>query len=176
MKIYVPFAIAVLLLIEACSGNNASDVSSANTKKLSTDSNTAMKTDALPSFSLQDAAGKPVNLQELKGKKLLVNLWASWCPPCRQEMPSIQKLYNSVDTSKVFFALISLDENYDKAKSFIDARKISIPVYFPMENLPALFNVASIPTTFIFNENGNLVHRTDGGDDYNTREYKALLK
>lgn len=130
----------------------------------------------LPAFTIQDVSGKPVNLQSFIGKKLFVNLWASWCPPCRAEMSSIEKLFRSVDTSKVAFLMLSLDDNFEKAKKFIRRRKLSLPIYYPAENLPALFKVQGIPSTFIFNESGELIQRIDGADNYHSDAYRKLLQ
>ena len=129
----------------------------------------------LPSFSVSTAAGNSFNLQNLKGKKVMVNLWASWCPPCRAEMPSIESLYQSIDTSKASIVLLSLDEQMENAVQFLQGSALSNRVFFPGESLPALFNVSGIPTTFFFNEKGELVHQIEGGSDYNTAAIKSLL-
>jgi thiol-disulfide isomerase/thioredoxin len=130
----------------------------------------------LPSFSLMNSNNEIININSFNGKKVFVNLWATWCPPCRKEMPSIAKLYQSIDTSKAVFIMVSLDDNFDKARNYVKTQKLNLPIYYPVENLPALFNVSGIPTTFIFNEQGLLVQRVDGGDDFNTAKYKAMLK
>ena len=131
---------------------------------------------SIPAFQMQDAANNVVSLESLKGKKLLVNLWASWCPPCKREMPSIQKLYKSIHTSKVAFVMLSLDDNFDKAKRYFTSAKLDLPLYYPAQNLPPLFSVQSIPTTFIFDESGKLLRRIDGSEDYDTREFRNILK
>lgn len=174
---------ALLTTLAACSSNNNKEMGTATTEvqQASIDSNaaaapTTVNTAELPTFNLQDKNGDILNLQRFKGKKVFVNLWASWCPPCRAEMPSIQRLAKSVDTGKVAFVMLSLDEHFDKAKGFIKAKKLTLPIYYPAENLPALFNVQAIPSTFIFNESGRLIQRIDGGDNYDTKEYTELLK
>jgi thiol-disulfide isomerase/thioredoxin len=131
---------------------------------------------SLPRFALQDVTGRNVSLESFKGKKVFVNLWASWCPPCLREMPSIEKLQTGVDSNKVAFVMISLDDDFDKAKQFLIQEKLTLPIYYPAESLPTLFNVQGIPTTFIFDEAGVLFHRVDGGDDYNSEKYFKLLK
>ena len=141
-----------------------------------TDSNMASANILLPSFSMQDVNGKIVNLQTFKGKKLFVNLWASWCGPCKREIPSIEKLAQSIDHNKAQFVLISLDDNFEFAKRYFSSKGYKVPIYYPKENPPALFNVQGIPATFIFNENGELVKRIDGSENYDTKEYKALLQ
>lgn len=184
MNIVLIISTAVFITsLTACSNNkNQKEVTPpvTETRQTSTENNMATAapkvTTVVPSFTVQNIQGQPVNLQSFKGKKLFVNLWASWCPPCRREMPSIEKLFQSVDTSKVAFVMLSLDDNFDKAKKFIKNQKLKLPIYYPTENLPELFNVQGIPATFIFNEKGELIQRIDGGDDYNSDQYRNMLK
>lgn len=167
-----------IALFSSCVNNEKQKDDSTNNQQQqnTTDNNTAAATQSLPSFSILDINGNTVNLQSLKGKKVFVNLWASWCPPCKREMPSIEKLYRSVDTNKVRFLLVSLDDKFELAKKYVSSKKLSLPIYYPAENPPALFNVDGIPATFIFDEKGTLIKRVDGGEDYNTNEYKTLLQ
>jgi thiol-disulfide isomerase/thioredoxin len=185
MKQRFIFAATILSVVFAACSNNTTkeeNASTATEQQVSTDSNTAaapsenITAEALPAFTIQDIAGNNINLQSLKGKKVFVNLWASWCPPCRREMPSIQKLSKAVDQNKVSFVMLSLDDNFDKAKAFVKRQKLSLPIYYPAESLPAMFNVQGIPTTFIFDESGMLIQRIDGGDNYDSQEYRKLLQ
>jgi thiol-disulfide isomerase/thioredoxin len=168
-------AIVCLVMAASCSNNNAAESTSAQ-QQTDVDNNTATAAIQVPSFSVKDVNGNVVNLQSLKGKKLFVNLWASWCPPCKRELPSIEKLYQSVDTSKTRFILVSFDDKFEAALKYVSSKKISLPIYYPTENPPALFQVQGIPATFIFNENGELVKRIDGGENYDSKEYKALFQ
>lgn len=129
----------------------------------------------LPHFTMEDAAGNTLDIHTLKGKKLFVNLWATWCPPCRAEMPSIEKLYAAADKEKAQFVLLSLDDRFEKAKKYMQDNKLSLPVYFPAGELPALFAVDGIPATFIFDEKGKLVEQRIGSDDYDTPAYRHLF-
>ncbi len=129
----------------------------------------------LPAFKMVDVKGRPFNLAGFKGKKVFVNLWASWCPPCRAEIPSIEQLYNKVDKSKAAFVLLSLDSDFETAVTFAAEHKLASPVYYPAENLPSLFNVQGIPVTFVFDEEGALLSQIEGGDDYDTEKYLTLL-
>ena len=178
MKCKFFFAAATFIIVFTSCSNDQKEQNATSTKTQQTniDSNDASTSTTLPSFSIQDIDGNVVNLQNLKGKKLFVNLWASWCPPCKREIPSIEKLSHSVDNNKVQFLLISLDDQFEQAKKYVSSKGIKLPVYYPAENPPALFNVQGIPATFIFNENGELLKRIDGGENYNTKEYKALLQ
>jgi len=115
-------------------------------------------------------------LQRYQGKAVLVNLWASWCPPCLAEMPGLQALYQQTDTTKVAFVLISLDENPNRARALLKRRGYTLPVFFPAVPLPAPFNAATIPTTIILAPDGRVADRHEGMADYDTPEFKAALE
>jgi len=127
----------------------------------------------LPLFTLD---GRPANLRQFRGKAVLVNLWASWCPPCLAEMPALQALYQKTDTSKVAFVLISLDANPNKARALLKRKGYTLPVFFPAAPLPAPFDSPSIPSTIILTPSGRLADRHDGMADYDTPEFKAALE
>lgn len=130
----------------------------------------------LPTFNVTGMDGSSVNLADLKGKKVFVNLWATWCPPCRAEIPSIEALSSKVDKQKVAFVMLSLDENINLPKQFAKTKKLQLPVFYPAEGLPAMFKTDGIPATFIFNEKGELIKQNMGAEDYDTNEYVQLLK
>lgn len=130
----------------------------------------------LPAMKVEAASGAVVSLDQFKGKKVFVNLWASWCPPCKKEMPSIQKLYQSVDTSKVVFVMLSLDDRFEQAKNYFSKQKLQLPLYYPAQALPPIFNVQGIPATFIFNEEGTLVKSVMGMENYDSDQFRSLLK
>jgi thiol-disulfide isomerase/thioredoxin len=176
-KIMITFPLFVFALV-SCTNNQKKEKSTAGAEQQqnSTDSNMAAATIQLPSFSIKDVNGNIVNMQNLKGKKLFVNLWASWCPPCKKEMPSIEKLYQTVDSNKVKFVLISFDDQFELAKKYVTSKKIKLPIYYPTENPPALFNVQGIPATFIFNEKGELIKQIEGMENYDSKEYRALFQ
>jgi thiol-disulfide isomerase/thioredoxin len=178
-RLVMVIAVALFALqMTSCANNSPKENNdvAVQEQQQNTDNNLAAATVLLPSFSLQDVNGNMVNMQSLKGKKLFVNLWASWCPPCKKEMPSIEKLYQSVDSNKVRFVLISFDDHFEQAKKYVSSKRLKLPIYYPTENPPALFNVQGIPVTFIFNEKGELVKQIEGMEDYNNKEYKALLQ
>jgi len=120
--------------------------------------------------------GKAVNLSDLKGKVVFVNLWASWCPPCRAEMPGIEALYKKVDHSKIAFVMLSLDDDAAKARKFVQAQGYTFPVYLRTGDLPAPFDSNSIPSTVILGPDGQVATRHDGMAEYDTPEFKAALE
>ena len=181
-------AIMLVATLAACGNNETSNAKNGSPEIVHTNvdnhnADAATNADAapgpsatLPSFSLLDLNDQAIELQQFRGKKVFVNLWATWCPPCRREMPSIEKLLKTIDTSKVAFVMISLDDQFDKAKKYIRKQQLNLPVYYPAQQLPALFNVDGIPSTFIFDEHGQLIRHVEGSEDYNTDAYRTLLK
>ncbi|GAB3585320.1 TlpA family protein disulfide reductase [Hymenobacter daeguensis] len=119
--------------------------------------------------------GKAVNLSDLKGKVVFVNLWASWCPPCRAEMPGIEALYQKVDHSKIAFVMLSLDDDAAKARQFVQSKGYTFPVYLRTGDLPTPFDSNSIPSTVILGPDGQVAARHDGMAEYDTPEFKAAL-
>jgi len=168
----IKFAIAGVIIMGAisCSSLNNDDNKSQNPQQQST-----KEIKRLPSFIIEDINGNVININSFKGKKVFVNLWASWCPPCREEIPSIESLKNKVSSEKAVFVMLSLDKHFDDAKKFKASNNMQLPVYYPASELPELFNIQGIPATFIFNEKGELIKVNNGADDYNTDEYFRLL-
>ena len=108
-------------------------------------------------FTLIDLTGKSWTLSALKGKVVLVNFWATWCPPCRKEMPDLQALYERF-TDQGFVILSISDEEIDKVQPFITERHITYPVMLdPGRKVNELFQVEGIPKSFIYDREGKLV-------------------
>jgi peroxiredoxin len=108
-------------------------------------------------FTLADLRGKTWNLKELRGKVVLVNFWATWCPPCRKEIPDLETLYNRFEAQGLVILGIS-DEDANKVKPFVAERNITYPVLLdPGRKVNELFQVAGIPKTFIYDRSGKLV-------------------
>lgn len=130
---------------------------------------------SLPSFSMMDASGNIVNLQSFKGKKVFLNIWATWCPPCRSEIPSIEKLYKKADKEKAVFIMLAVDKSFDIALKYANKHNMKTPLFYPAENLPAVLYTTGIPATYIFDENGELIKKNVGADDYSTSAYVNML-
>jgi thiol-disulfide isomerase/thioredoxin len=174
MKYHILIVLFFIVTAYGCNNSKAEPAPETSITKTA-DVKTAQAAISLPSFKIIDLKGRAFNLADFRGKKIFVNLWASWCPPCRAEIPSIEKLYGKIDKNKAAFVMLSLDNDFATAALFATNNKLTTPVYYPAENLPALFNVQGIPATFIFDEKGNLIKRMDGGDDYNTSAYLSLF-
>jgi len=108
-------------------------------------------------FTLQDLQGKTWHLRDLQGKVVLVNFWATWCPPCRKEMPDLQALYDTYK-DQGFLVLSISDEELDKVSPFIAERKISYPVLLdPGRKVNDAFVVEGIPKSFVYDREGKMV-------------------
>jgi len=108
-------------------------------------------------FTLTDLHGKAWHLQDLHGKVVLVNFWATWCPPCRKEMPDLDALYNKYKDQGLVVLAIS-DEEAAKVSPYIAERKISYPVLLdPGRKVNDAFIVEGIPKSFVYDRSGKLV-------------------
>lgn len=108
-------------------------------------------------FTLTDLQGKNWHLRDLQGKVVLVNFWATWCPPCRKEMPALQALYDKYK-DRGFLVLAISDEEMAKVSPFIAERKISYPVLLDLgRKVNDAFVVEGIPKSFVYDRSGKLV-------------------
>jgi thiol-disulfide isomerase/thioredoxin len=128
------------------------------------------------SFSVTAADGKIITSDSLKGKVVLINFWASWCPPCRAEMPSLNKLYNDLkDDDHFVFLFINEDERIENAKNFISKNNYSIPLYFRL-NVPTEIFSGTLPTTLVLNKQGKVVLKHEGMASYDSESFINQLK
>lgn len=118
-----------------------------------------------PDFTLKNLEGEKVQLSDFKGKKVLINFWATWCKPCRDEMPAMEKYYQSASNDVVFLA-VNTDPTSD-VKGFADEMKLTFPIL--LDNADKTMNaygVLSIPTTFFIDEKGNIGSKHVGQMSY----------
>jgi thiol-disulfide isomerase/thioredoxin len=128
------------------------------------------------SFKLKSIAGEVVELSAFKDKVIFINLWATWCPPCRAEMPSIQALYDKMkDKEEVVFIMLSTDQSEAKVKRFINKKKFDFPVYLAASTVPDVLRSPSIPTTFVIAKNGQIVSKKVGMAKYDTDSFENFL-
>ncbi|TXD49720.1 TlpA family protein disulfide reductase [Polaribacter sp. IC073] len=126
-------------------------------------------------LKLIDSDGKVSSLADLKGKVIFLNYWATWCPPCIAEMPSIDKLHEEMGDD-VAFILLSFDKDFETAKAFDKRKGYNLPIYAQASNLPAMLKSSALPTTYIIDVDGNIALKHEGMADYNTAEFKNFLK
>ena len=109
-------------------------------------------------FTLTDLNGKSWTLKDLKGRVVLVNFWATWCPPCQKEMPDLEALYNQYKDQGFLILALSEDEETNKVAPFIAERKITYPILLdPGSKVNNLFEIQGIPKSFVYDRDGRLV-------------------
>lgn len=128
-------------------------------------------------FTINTLDGKPVDFNTFKGKPIFLNIWATWCGPCRAEMPSIQKLYETVNNDSVNFIMLSYDteDQTQKVKNFIKSKGFTFPVYMAGD-LPPQLQVQTIPSTFIITSDGTFAFKKTGMADYDTNKFRKFLQ
>src|SRR5260370_33967410 len=122
------------------------------------------------SWSVTGLDGKEISAAKLRGKVLFINRWATWCPPCMEEMPSIQKLYDSLKDSDVAFLIVSNPKNNkeEDVRRMAASQGWSMPVYLATEGFPPVLKSEFIPATFIANRKGQVVYRIVDKKYWNT--------
>lgn len=129
-------------------------------------------------FTIKNFKGERVNVADHKGKVIFLNVWATWCGPCRAEMPTIESLYQKMDTTGVVFIMLSVDKDGDteKIQKYISKYKYTFPVYQPSGYLTSQLNVPSIPTTLIISKSGKVVAKEVGSTNFDTNKFRKFLE
>ena len=128
-------------------------------------------------FSFTDIKGNITSTANLKGKVIFINFWASWCPPCRAEMPSINKLYEKLKTDdRYFFVFINEDEDKIKAMKFIEDNHFTIPLHSSTGPVPNEIYSGSLPTTIVIDKTGKIVLKHETMAGYNTDDFIQQLQ
>jgi thiol-disulfide isomerase/thioredoxin len=136
-----------------------------------------------PDFKGKTSEGKEIKLSDYLGKVVLIDFWASWCPPCREEMPELIKFYKAHNDPKFELIAVNIDNDKAKMQQFLD--KLSPKPGFQIiadneQQIPALFNIEAMPTTIFIDKKGKIRFRHDGFkqsyiNDFN-EELTQLLK
>ena len=124
-------------------------------------------------WQLKDATGNTVSLEAYKGKIVFINFWATWCPPCIAEMPSIQKLYTDYQDQIVF--LFVTTDSFEKANAFMIKENLTLPVYQSLTNPPVEMDSSTIPATYIIDKQGNVITSKIGTADWNSDSFREKL-
>ena len=124
-------------------------------------------------WQLVDANGTDFDFTTAMGKVVLLNFWATWCPPCVAEMPSLQALYNAYGSEVVF--LFVTNDDPKKVAEFVRKKDYSLPVYFAKTDPPSLLSSKYLPTTYIIDRGGKLKVVQTGASDWNSEQTRKLL-
>ena len=124
-------------------------------------------------WQLVDASGQRVILEDYKGKIIFINFWATWCPPCIAEMPSMQKLYVDYQ-DKIVFLFVTTD-SFEKANAFMVKENLTLPIYQSVTNPPMEMDSSTIPATYLIDKQGNVILAKIGTANWNSDSFREKL-
>lgn len=131
-----------------------------------------------PGFTARNLKGQRVRLADYRGRVVLLNLWATWCGPCRVEMPGLENLYRRFRSEGLEILAVSLDKgsSTDPVQKFVDEYQLSFPVLVdPDGQVEGLYNTFTIPTTYVIDRKGMVVAEVDGAKNWESEEtFEAL--
>lgn len=160
---FIVLAVAVSLIICSCGKKN---------DKPGADSSVQIGSTA-PDFVLKDVSGKDTTLSSYKGKVVLLEFWATWCPPCKASIPDLVELQKKYRDKGFTVLGVSIDTDSDAAEKvaqFASSHGITYPVLIADEAVPMTYNVMSIPTSFLVSRNGTVISSYKGYfDDYSKK-------
>lgn len=124
-------------------------------------------------WQLVSMSGENLDFKSLSGKVILVNFWATWCPPCVAEMPGMQNLYDDYG-DRVAFVFIARDD-HERVVKFLKKKNLDLPVYYERTSPPEVLSTSSLPTTFLIDAKGMIRVDKVGAADWNSKKVRALL-
>lgn len=133
----------------------------------------------LPEIAFQDGAGKTISLEDFKGKAVLVNLWATWCAPCREEMPSLDRLQGALGGEAFEVIALSLDRGgAEPSKKFLDKLKVKhLKLYVdPKARSSRPLKAVGMPTSILFDPQGKEIGRLVGTAEWDSEDAQRLVK
>lgn len=130
-----------------------------------------------PDFTLESRSGENLRLEDHRGEVVMLNFWASWCGPCRQEMPLMDELYSQYKDLGFTILAVNVDENRDEALRFLDKVPVNYPIlYDPESSVSELYEVQAMPTTVMIDRNGNARYLHYGYQPGYEDEYEQQIR
>ncbi len=128
-------------------------------------------------FSLLDLDENLREFKEFEGKVIAVNFWATWCPPCREELPSMQDTFLEYKDQGFTILGVNVGEEWDNVASFLSSYNIDFPILLDQNSDVMMdWQAYGLPTTFIISRDGKITHRIDGGRDWNDSAFRSQLQ
>lgn len=132
---------------------------------------------AFPKLTLEYGAGKSLSIDSFRGRMLVLNVWAAWCPPCRREMPSLEALSKRLDAQRFAVVGVSTDDDALLAQEFLQQSGITFANFFDHNGrIAKQFGLEVYPETFLIGPDGTLIQRVQGMRDWSTPEMIAFLE
>lgn len=130
-----------------------------------------------PDFTLKSLSGENVRLSELRGQVVMINFWASWCGPCRQEMPLLEALYQRYSALGFELLGVNVEQDVDDAKRWLADTDVSFPVLLdPTNQLTRMYDVKAMPSTVLVDRDGNVRHLHKGYKPGDENTYQDLVR
>ena len=129
-----------------------------------------------PDFTLRDLQGNTVRLQDLRGKVVFLNFWATWCPPCRLEMPTMEELHQEFSGQGLVVLAVNFRESQDDVGSFLKQHGLTFTTLLDEEEKAfSLYRTWSLPTTYLINKNSEIVGKVIGYRDWHSEQARSLF-
>ncbi len=134
-----------------------------------------------PDFTLKDLKGNQVTLKNFKGRVVFLNFWATWCPPCRREMPSMERLYKQLKDRDFTMLAVDMQESEKPVKAFMSEFSLSFPALLDRNgDISSLYGIVGLPSTYIIDREGKIIGKAVGPRDWSSQEsirlFQSLLK
>ncbi len=124
-----------------------------------------------PNFTLEDTDGEMHTLSDYQGKVVIVNFWATWCPPCREEMPSMERAWTTLKDKNVMMLAIDVGEDEDTVFNFTANYPVTFPLLLDLDSaVISQWPVKGLPTTYIIDPQGRLIYQAIGGREWDAPE------
>jgi len=130
-----------------------------------------------PDFTLRDLQGKDIALSSLKGKVVLLNFWATWCPPCKAEMPAMNRLYHEIKARGFEIIAVSTDNSLSTIRDYLAKNRVDFPIlHDEKKSVSKQYRVFSMPTTFLIDKNGTIVEKFYGEYDWTDSDVRKQIE
>jgi len=129
-----------------------------------------------PAFSLLDLTGKKIQLKEYRGKLVFLNFFATWCGPCRQEMPGMERLFRAYRDKGLVVLAVNMEQSPKTIRPFVQELKLSFPVLLDADgSVSHDYGIRALPVSFLVGRDGNLLWRAMGGREWDTPKMQSYI-
>ena len=127
-------------------------------------------------WKLRDLKGNLVDFEQYRGRPVFLNIWATWCPPCVSEMPSINSLAANTRLKDVAFLCVSVEDDLEVVSRFANSRGLKVPIFLGGAEAPTPFRTEGIPATFLINREGKIVSKYIGSAEWNEERVISAIE